>query len=67
MERSDRVRSEVSEKTAKKPALPRPREVEPGWAAKIAKAKEAREEGRKTREGKPATVQVPRFARREPA
>lgn len=43
--------------------IPKPPGVDPGWAGKIAKAREAREEGRKTRAGKPATVQVPRLAR----
>jgi hypothetical protein len=63
------VQLEVSGMTTKEQesALPRPSKVEPGWATKIAKAKEAREQGRKAREGRPATVQAPRFARRHSA
>jgi hypothetical protein len=40
--------------------LPKPPGVDPGWATKIAKAKEAREEGRKMREGKPVVFPTSR-------
>lgn len=46
--------------------LPKPKDVDPGWATKIAKAKEAREQGRKAREGRSPVAPTSRLAGAHP-
>ena len=54
-------------KSTDKGIITKPPQIDADWATKIEKAKEAREEGRKARAGKPVGVYRPRFVRKYPA
>jgi hypothetical protein len=47
-------------KTGTQKAIPKPRQADADWFDRIQRAKDAREQSQKAREGKPATFSLPR-------